>query len=1066
MTASSQHTAVKTKASASHQRAARRPGPRSCASASPLYGLQASVGNRAVSGALGTGDPLPPDVREEMESRFGADFSDVRIHDNSQSHASAAAWDAKAYTRGRDIVFASHRFAPHAGPGKRLLAHELAHVVQQRRGGATPVLSPQASHEQAADVAADAVASGHGNVAVGGATGVGVARDEDESWGAKLRRKYRETKEAIPPEYREKMQKAADFAADKTVDAVALPFGPAAAYAADGLGSALLHGAQKSVAGEEGASADIKNFGRDKVQEGLGAAKGVATQVTEVVDTAMWVGNEYKEARDAAAKKIGGKEGSAGNTIVKHAINVTARILPGMQSLPDLADASDAAKKVGLKDPDTGQASITAPMSNKLNEWAKGAEEKFGATPREPEMFTPMEKAELASSIGVQVALSVTGAEEVKIAMNVVGALSGLRGIVESIRREKDWKTSPRFWGGIIGLGLSIVGLKHSLAASKITTILLKFGWVVAAIPPLAHMAADYYTLETNPQMPEEEKKKLEESIKQDWIAAIHVIKDAILHVAQSQGGSSAKPGGDEGGPPPKAAGAVVEEPAAGPPKPATTAKAATDAPVTTEPVAPVTPKPVVNVAAEPTAAPPPIATGKARAQSAASRKLAADLAKQAPGKAGTVSKLPVRKTSEPPSTEPAQQKVPAIVEEKVAVGQTHGADGGTGTTGGKPTLRVVGGNEATVAAATPIGGKKPTVVRSGGGGADTSVAPIKGSAKTRTTEAAPGQKRSSVGKSAATATKSAELEAPAETAAPGKKRTSGAKVSGVREDAIEARLDAIDVPPKQRKAFELAADAVRKTAAKDPAAGERLLKTLEDMFAPAKAGSKSSEVAQEFEEAQGKLYPEKGTDNKFRQSPAADKRAQQEQAKPGGKTVLKARVRESERLGTMGGQEQAAKEGITVKDWNTPQQWKGEFGKGPDALGARGNKRQLIEFKGGRSRLGKSKGVVEMSNEWAGRKIAELEVVGDRATAAELLKAAREGNLQGVVYRTRQLKGGETTSRLKSHQLRDHLTDENIKPSGLIEYSPAKVERAYRQRLRELQRAVATGDTRRLRNL
>ena len=209
--------------------------------------LGSSHGNRAVSGLLGGGTPLPDDVRAEMESRFGADFGGVRVHDDTRAYASAAALGAKAYTHGHEIVFNANRFAPHAGAGKRLLAHELAHVVQQRRGGAAPVLDANAAHEHAADAAADAVASGQSGVTVAGATGLGVARDEDESWTAKLKRKYREVKDKIPPEYREKMQKAADFAADKAIDTVVLPFGPVAAYEADGLGSSLLHGAQKVV---------------------------------------------------------------------------------------------------------------------------------------------------------------------------------------------------------------------------------------------------------------------------------------------------------------------------------------------------------------------------------------------------------------------------------------------------------------------------------------------------------------------------------------------------------------------------------------------------------------------------------------------------------------------------------------------------------------------------------------------------------------------------------------------------------------------------------------------------
>jgi len=743
------------KASQGRARAEARADREAPSGVSALGALQGLVGNRAVSSALGVGRPLPPNLREEMESRFDADFGKVRIHDDARANASAAGLHAKAYTHGHDIVFNANRFAPHSGPGKRLLAHELAHVVQQRRGGAAPVLDAHASHEQSADIAADAVAGGQGHVTVAGSTGVGVARDEDEGWSAKLRRKYREIKEKIPPEYREKMQKAADFAADKAVDAVALPFGPAAAYATDGLGSSLLHGAQKAVSGEEGAADDIKKFGRDKVQEGLGAAKGVATQVTEVVDTAMWVGNEYKEFRDKAARKIGGEEGSVGNTMVKQAFDATARVVPGMQSLPELGAASDEAKKHGLVDPDTGQASITAPMSGKLNEWAKGAEKKLGAAPRDPEMFTPMEKAEIASSIGTQVALSATGAEEVKLAMNAIGALSGLRSIVETVRHDKDWKTSPRFWGHVIGLGLSLVGLKHAMAANKITTLVLKYGGVAAAIPVLAQLAADYYKLETNPQLPEEERKKLEASIKQGWIAVIHIVKEAILHVAQSQGGKPKGAGGaPEEGPPgatPAGKGTPAAEEGAGP-KPAAKVlpaeEAASKAPPAAKPAVDTSAPPVVAAAPiakpAPTSAastppvaaparpdaPTPIASAKGKPQSTASKTLEANLAKQAPEKAGTVTRLPTRKAGATPPSEPASQQKPAVVDvpEPIAVGQTHGA--GTATAG-KPKLGVIqGGSEPARASLKPPGANVAPAVVPTTPGASKSTAPRGGTAK------------------------------------------------------------------------------------------------------------------------------------------------------------------------------------------------------------------------------------------------------------------------------------------------------------------------------------------------
>lgn len=65
-----------------------------------------------------------------MEPRFNRDFGDVRIHTDGQATRSAAAIDARAYTVGKDIVFASDAYRPHSPAGRRLLAHELAHTVQ------------------------------------------------------------------------------------------------------------------------------------------------------------------------------------------------------------------------------------------------------------------------------------------------------------------------------------------------------------------------------------------------------------------------------------------------------------------------------------------------------------------------------------------------------------------------------------------------------------------------------------------------------------------------------------------------------------------------------------------------------------------------------------------------------------------------------------------------------------------------------------------------------------------------------------------------------------------------
>lgn len=77
------------------------------------------------------GEPLDSMTRGFMESRFGHDFSSVRVHTGSQAAQSAEAVNARAYTVGSNIVFGSGAFEPHSSSGKQLIAHELAHVLQQ-----------------------------------------------------------------------------------------------------------------------------------------------------------------------------------------------------------------------------------------------------------------------------------------------------------------------------------------------------------------------------------------------------------------------------------------------------------------------------------------------------------------------------------------------------------------------------------------------------------------------------------------------------------------------------------------------------------------------------------------------------------------------------------------------------------------------------------------------------------------------------------------------------------------------------------------------------------------------
>ena len=85
----------------------------------------------------GGGQPLAPALQADMGQRFGRDFSAVRVHQGPLEARSARDINAHAYTAGQHVVFGEGRFAPHTPRGRHLLAHELAHTVQQ---SATPSL--------------------------------------------------------------------------------------------------------------------------------------------------------------------------------------------------------------------------------------------------------------------------------------------------------------------------------------------------------------------------------------------------------------------------------------------------------------------------------------------------------------------------------------------------------------------------------------------------------------------------------------------------------------------------------------------------------------------------------------------------------------------------------------------------------------------------------------------------------------------------------------------------------------------------------------------------------------
>jgi hypothetical protein len=117
--------------------------------------------------ALGSpGEPLGISAKSFFEPKFGYDFGKVRVHTDARAAESARAINARAYAAGQDIVFGSGQYDTETTEGKRLLAHELTHVMQQshRFVTASHILNkPGDSFEKSADEAADRIVAQNGS---------------------------------------------------------------------------------------------------------------------------------------------------------------------------------------------------------------------------------------------------------------------------------------------------------------------------------------------------------------------------------------------------------------------------------------------------------------------------------------------------------------------------------------------------------------------------------------------------------------------------------------------------------------------------------------------------------------------------------------------------------------------------------------------------------------------------------------------------------------------------------------------------------------------------------------
>jgi hypothetical protein len=118
--------------------------------------------------ARANGQPLPDDLRNLMEQSFGADFSPVRVHTDSESDSFNRSLNARAFTTGYDLFFKRGEYNPGSSEGQRVIAHELTHVVQQR--GVSRLRVKPGAEEKTKREAGESDANGEKSASVRGET--------------------------------------------------------------------------------------------------------------------------------------------------------------------------------------------------------------------------------------------------------------------------------------------------------------------------------------------------------------------------------------------------------------------------------------------------------------------------------------------------------------------------------------------------------------------------------------------------------------------------------------------------------------------------------------------------------------------------------------------------------------------------------------------------------------------------------------------------------------------------------------------------------------------------------
>ncbi|MFE9775571.1 DUF4157 domain-containing protein [Streptomyces sp. NPDC005931] len=495
----------------------------------------------------GEGRRLDADVRGAMERSLGAPFGDVMVHAGPASAAAADRAGAAAFTVGRHVVIGAAGCDPRSVRGRMLLAHELAHVVQQRRGGGDldlgaalpgPALPRHHAHGGPTEKAAASAAAGSAlglAAPVSGAAPVGMARQdkaEEKDWKSAL---WAKAKEKI----------------------------------------------------------------RDKTKETLGLVEGVAIEAGQIVDTVAWMPYAAQAAVDKAIDTAGNHLGAS-----KETLTAIKEAVPGAAALNAIKTKAAAS---GMLDPVTGTPMVSGKITEGFDELDKGLDEHvFKGVKEEEGFFTSRDIGQLKGAIGSQVALSFVGVEEIQLALKVVSGIGAFKAIADAVQHNASgFATDRRFWTAVAGAVLHVVGLRSASSGKKLFTFIVDVvSTTLSGAAELAQLREDYLKPEG-----EERDKALRKDIQALIRLVAGAVQQALSHhrglkraTAQAHTEPPAPPARTAAGDAPAPEPATAGKPVTPVPDPATTSRSAVPVPGPVATPEAATPAP----AAEPAAVPAP----------------------------------------------------------------------------------------------------------------------------------------------------------------------------------------------------------------------------------------------------------------------------------------------------------------------------------------------------------------------------------------------------------------------------------------------------------------------------